>query len=477
MMSAAIFAAMCLLLFALAISLLLSVGGSLSDPTPEEIQLGFEVPPPLSWGHQARTQNSMRVLSIGGSNTAACVNFGGYVDNLRNAVKEGDIKNDSAFKNSSIVINYGFSGFGPSIYTGKKMAFEETTPVALWPNIVIVDCSVNMSPDAEGTIRELDKLVQFLAWKWHGRGLPTPDILFYNMPHLKNLYRMLEEKPMEDRKDREAYVAQYSFIRDVFVNDETIRQFAKHYHFPVVSFGNATYAAGLRHFVEFGSMTKPKWPYSDDGIHMSCLPGNGTRFGREKLLVPFFRAVMAPRQSNVDNKLVDYGVTVDRLVPSGPLLIETVSYFAGLNAHSTNDLEEAFLSHSEWRRIQLNHGEYCIGSRNASAVGEATVFIPSDCTKERGCRLQLTFLRSWNVSYVGNASCSVHYHPNRDHAGVRLTSLHIDGQEGNQKATIPVKSEFDVNVTAGHHTIKCVNLIQDRLSCMFGIHVNTVIVI
>lgn len=442
------------------------VEASLSDPTSEEIIRGVEVLADQYWGHQARVQNSLRILCIGGSNTANCKGTGGYVDLLRDGVMT--LKSDGVFRNQSYVLNNGESGFGPVLFLGKKYAFEEWN-TDRWPNVIIVDASVNMGAYPP-ILPLLEKLVQFFAWKYHDRGLSSPDIMFYNMPHLKEMFR---EPFMNTTEERLAYVKKYPSIPFVFAGDEFIYQIGSHYHFPVLSYGNATHAAGLRHFIEYGNFESPKWLYSNDGVHMSCPPFNGTKFGNDNLLMPFFRAVMVPRK---DDKLVDFNIAHPRLLPPSPILIESLTYYAGERVHSMFELTTAIAEKSQWKEMPLQHFAYCVGSSDAGAVGEAHIIVPAECTDRRGCRMQLSFIHSWNMSYIGNASCTLHYHPHRDHAGVHLASLHIDGQADSQKATIPVKSEFGVNVTAGQHSIKCVNLIQDRLSCLLGIHVNTVVV-
>ena len=60
------------LLYFLPLINIVTIAVYVGDPTIDEIAQAYEVKPLKSWGHQARTQNSMRILNIGGSNTAIC---------------------------------------------------------------------------------------------------------------------------------------------------------------------------------------------------------------------------------------------------------------------------------------------------------------------------------------------------------------------------------------------------------------------
>lgn len=460
-----------MILTVLILCCLLTALADLGDPTPDEIKKGFEVLPSKEWGAQARLQNSMRILCIGGSNTANSELNAGYVDLLHRDLKNGNIKSDPLFQNRSWALNNALSGMGPSAFIGRKYGFE-LGDTSLWPNIVIVDCSVNTAyPEPELEFRQLDSLYNSMVWKYHQRNLTAPDFMFYNMPHLKILYN--EAPVLSTLEERETYIRSYPSLKWVFLADETIRQFSRRYGFPVISWGNATYDAAMRHDANSSSMTKPRWKYCMDGLHMT-MP-LGTTFGMVNLLRPLLKQAMTYRS---DDTVVDLSIGVQRVMSPIPLQIEELSYFVEGRRSRWHELTEAIFNEgsTQWKILRPNHPSYCYGSVNASDVGEVRFVAPGECSGQ-GCRVQLTFLHSWNSSYVGNTSCSLHYHQHKGHVGVHLSTILINGQSECGTVTIPVKSEFAANVTEGLHSIKCINLFQGPMSCMIGVHVNTFVVI
>jgi hypothetical protein len=85
-------------------------------PTAQEIKRAFSLVPYDSWGQQARQENSVRIVCIGGSNTVMDndprTNFTSYVFELHKFVK---LQN---YSHSSYVIQRGQSGMSPDHFIG-----------------------------------------------------------------------------------------------------------------------------------------------------------------------------------------------------------------------------------------------------------------------------------------------------------------------------------------------------------------------
>jgi hypothetical protein len=86
-------------------------------PSIKEFTKAISNHPDSEWGKQARGQNSIRILTVGGSNTAGFyLNKGiGFVSLL-----DKFLKNNLANYANSWVINVGESGRGPSYFIGKS---------------------------------------------------------------------------------------------------------------------------------------------------------------------------------------------------------------------------------------------------------------------------------------------------------------------------------------------------------------------
>ncbi len=80
-------------------------------PTSKELKKAVANQPDSVWGHQARTEMSLRILAIGGSNTAR---EDGYVKLLNDFVTK-------KFSLSSCVLNRGVSGMGADYFVGKNV--------------------------------------------------------------------------------------------------------------------------------------------------------------------------------------------------------------------------------------------------------------------------------------------------------------------------------------------------------------------
>ena len=433
-----------------------------NEPTPEEIAKGFVVKPWASWGQQARQQNSLRILCIGGSNTAHDYKGLGYV-NLLNSFVKSNLSDDEYFREHSYAWNRGVSGLSILEFTGRLYNFELNNSFTEWPNVVILDGSVNMPGNLSRVVQGLELLMRSIVFKYNLRGFPPPDIMFYNMPHLRPLYSLGH---IGDRSTRKKIVASYRAREGLFEPDTLIKRFATFYHFPIISWGEAAYDAAMRHFTEVGSMKN--WHFSEDGVHMA--PSGGTQFGMHSLLAPFFRGVMKTRK---EGELKDAISQWPRMYPASPALIEVLSFTSYSYSVNIFELTDAIhnLEESQWKKIHITHADYCFGSTERKSMGELRFTAPSIC-KTLDCRVKVQYLHSWNTSYIGDAVC------NLSHGGSHLGNVTIIGHDESNGATIPVESVFQgVSVKEGLHVVRCHNLIEDRLSCMTALNVNAIVVV
>jgi hypothetical protein len=83
-------------------------------PSNKEFERAISNAPYSDWGKQARAQNSLRVLAIGGSNTIVHANEGhGFVLLLKSFLQK------HLLNSTSSVINNGECSRGPSYFIGK----------------------------------------------------------------------------------------------------------------------------------------------------------------------------------------------------------------------------------------------------------------------------------------------------------------------------------------------------------------------
>jgi len=122
----------------------------------------------------------------------------------------------------------------------------------------------------------------------------------------------------------------------------------------------------------------------------------------------------------------------------------------------------------------LHHG--CYSSSDINGYGILKFKVPATCNL-MDCHVQVGFLHSWNTALIGNTSCSLHKHLFNERTGTQISVIDIDGQDSCFGATIPVMSEFPINVAEGSYSVKCRNLIVNRMSCMLDLLVNAMVIV
>lgn len=125
---------------------------SIDDPTAEEVSRAIAIRPPGPWGRRLRHEKCVRLLAIGGSNTYNDWQNQGYVTLLERYL-QANVSSDS------YIINEGKAGKGPAEFVGKSYKFEKLE-TSRWPNVVLLEFSVNTNGDDWVGAETLDKLVR-----------------------------------------------------------------------------------------------------------------------------------------------------------------------------------------------------------------------------------------------------------------------------------------------------------------------------
>ena len=144
-------------------------------PTEEEIKRAVVVNAPSFWGQDVRETKSLRILLLGGSNTR----HGDYAMSLKNGIEM--LMNQSIIASNSYVLNEGLGGPGPAGFYSAVFQFEEKWIVSHWPNVVILEFSVNSVPTWPECALRLDNLIHILRTRWKTKGLIPPSFLILDL--------------------------------------------------------------------------------------------------------------------------------------------------------------------------------------------------------------------------------------------------------------------------------------------------------
>ena len=442
------------------------------DPTPDEISRGLVLKPKGTWGQQARKQNSLRLLCIGGSNTEKDNFNAGYVSLLHKYI-QNNITEDSSFTTSSYALNRGVSGMMPIYFTGKKFDFE-TLDASIWPNVVLMEFTVNSGNNVvwDNICRKLETLVRSIMYKYAKKGLPSPDFMLYEVLFMRDVFLKSETaNTIEARRDwmEEFSTTLYNKTRNVNMLQT---EFASFYGFPVLSWGEVTFPALVRQFlsetrtlyVEKLQVVKTVWPYSADGVHMS-IPF-GTTFAVNHILGPFFRDMMQPREEVGTPFPVDM-----RMFPPQRAEIEMISY-SSIDPYGALPLQGIVHNNSDWSFITTVHGQMCYGSQVANSVGRLVFDVPEDCHMPSvPCSVEISFMHSWDRNFVGKTQCTLYSVSKAGAFTQKGRTVLIDGTSGVGQATFPVKSMLSRNLDHGLHAVQCVNL-DGKHACITALDIN-----
>lgn len=182
-----------------------------------------------------------------------------------------------------------------------RFPFEDSLPPAQWPNLVILEFSVNI-PFSWTSILTLDKEIYFMNKKYAKRGVEPPRYLFIDIwrPYMlidysKNCVKETDKNVLIKRLQgpfQEGAVSTPVFRgADVSINIQTL---ARHYGYPLVGTMELFWPAFVEHYLEEGQCRNETMPlnYSTffalmpDNTHLWCYAGS---FLSMKIIFPLIK--------------------------------------------------------------------------------------------------------------------------------------------------------------------------------------------
>lgn len=433
------------------------------DPTASESNLYLAVSPKQSWGNQMRRQKNMRILLLGGSNSVGCC-----CDKSFPVIVAANFSRNS----NSYLLNHAISGSRPYFFIGKTYDFE-SWPNSSWPNIVLLEFSLN-SWVGWSTALEIDNLIYLLLEKWELVGLPPPDVVFLELFSAGDLYNTIKEKD-DTRENRIKLLnsvqlspsdANYKSV--IFNQAQTyIDAVARYYSYPVLSVRNTWWPAFSRFYIK-NSVTK-RWPYLFDRVHASCI---GHEYIANNIILRFLLDQMIKIQPDDDSTTMKDEL---RMFPQSLYwnLIKNWPLWGLAAANNTHiSMFQSIIkpavgwdfTYLDNGRHKFNGGHDCYGSRGENhAIATFKIKVPSKCHKL--CTIGISYLHSWNTSYIGDVICRLHSADNNKHkvkSNVTITGSVFNGVT--MKATYPEETRFSSSVADGLYTIKCSKL-DNKFAC------------
>ena len=441
------------------------------DPTPSEMERYLSMYSP-SWGEQLARENSTRILLLGGSISAGCCCSEGlfYATLLAEYI--------SQFENS-YVINKSVFGSRPYTFIGEVYDFE-LWPKDRWPNTVIIELAVN-SAVSWSTVKELDNLIFLLNEKWLQNSLPIPDVLLIEFFDVRSVVDNFQGE--DTREKRHKYLSS-SNERAVPFNrgggsQIYIDAFARFYSYTVLSVTDVLWPAFCRFFIEnpatpysnsLPKNTSLSWPYTHEGIHPSCL---GHKFIADNIVTRFFREKIFEQTrpfipiTPYDNALKDM-----RMFPvsSYTLVMKKWSLY-GYEGGRSNIKQFSSILHprSNWKSTFVDNGHHkfhdghdCYGSSGSRNDKSHAIFmldLPAKCTE---CIIGLSYIHSWNTSFIGSVNCMLLRDENSMMETIKINGFIHQGVA--PTGTYPLETRFSTPLQSGNYTVKCAKL-DNKFSC------------
>ena len=264
-----------------------------------------------------------------------------------------------------------------------------------------------------------------------------------------------------------------------------INALARFYSYPMLSTVDPLWPSFVRFFVEntldysYGDLDRQNrtmWPYTFDGVHLSC---KGHAFVADEILIPFFKHQMKPRKLEhpiESSRIEEYGI---RMFSPSTYKIP-ISKWSTWGSHkkfgmpSPAELNESWnITYLDNGRHSLHDGHDCYGSRgNVTIPGVFQFKVPSFC---QNCSVGLSYLHSWNHSYVGDVKCEVYKFVKGNkkvHVGTNGTVLFLGNkyQSSTVTGTVSLETVLRVNLAGGKYRIECFKL-DSLFSCFTGLTV------
>ena len=454
--------------------------GEYFDPTEEESERSIAVPPMNSWGNSMRKGKSCRVLVLGGSNSigSGCP-ANSFVMRLEKFLTT--FKNES---NSSYVINQSIGGASIDTFIGEVYDFESWPP-SRWPNVVVIETALH-SDFSWDTAFKVDNLLFLLQDKWQSKNLSRPDILFLELFSVGWIAHKFEGSEIPAK--RLAHLNSFNAVDKL--NEKFnrgcrggpyINAVARFYSYPMLSAVDPLWPSFVRFFLKnsldysYGDLSHENrtiWPYTYDGVHLSC---KGHAFVGNDILVPFFkhqlRKKSPPHLHRGPITVEDHGVRM--FSPS--LYVNVVTKWVSYGATNREGMWSPIKESSEWNMTFLDNGRHsrgdghdCYGAKGR--VHSKAVFqfkVPSFCSK---CKVGLTYIHSWNESFVGDVECQLTKKVVVSRTAASLGSngtVYLKGSRYKSApvvGSVPLETLFQVALDGGDYRIECAKQ-DDRFSC------------
>ena len=264
----------------------------------------------------------------------------------------------------------------------------------------------------------------------------------------------------------------------------------------MLSLTDCMWPSFVRYYLAGNDTESQLWPFSEDGRHLSVL---GAAFLVDKVILPFFKhELSAKRSGNEQEKDTNHSsLNADdiRMFPRDDYTDDTlIASWGSWNGLFRFPFSVIVLPTTGWDKLKTLYHEHddnhiCYGSTGSKEPARFKIEVfYRHCTAKHPCTLKLTYIHSWNASYIGDASCSVYtFRPweadylstaNRSHPVV--SDYRIRGNVYNKVAvhgTVPHSHVLSTKIVGGQdkgrdvqfYLIECENIGQPLLSCFASI--------
>ena len=234
-------------------------------PTAEELSRGLAYRPNEKWGWQMRKEKSIRLLTLGGSNTAYF-----YGTTYPAFLIESIHRLYNATELHVSIRNEGIAGTGPTM---KNFDFFAEPP-STWPNVVSLEFAINTDNQWIEAVR-VDQLIHYLNNKWASKNLPSPDYLLIELFRIQQYYpyttfgdwakvgynasKEVLDSTGGDRLTPVTMDPQNDGFNRGTRGGPVLMTLARFYGYPVLSSADSMFPAFTRYYATFANTSI--WPY------------------------------------------------------------------------------------------------------------------------------------------------------------------------------------------------------------------------
>ena len=175
----------------------------------------------------------------------------------------------------------------------------------------------------------------------------------------------------------------------------------------------------VRYFLAGNDTSSQLWPFSEDGRHLSVL---GAAFAVDKVILPFFKHEMSTKRASEKEKAASFAMNQSSIYSEDIRMFPRESYpedtligswgsWKGLASRPFSDIVAPTIGWGDVRTLYHEHDDnhICYGSTGSEQPARFKIeALYRHCTEKFPCTLKLTYIHSWNVSYIGDASCNVY---------------------------------------------------------------------